>query len=90
MIQQSVKDLAKIVEYYSYEIADLKTLLFSIDACCRGLAGSKKIFDVNDLPSQQKNNKLKITNELKNETQEQRLQRHKRFFEGLKKSFVNK
>lgn len=90
MVQQAVKDFSTIVEYYSYEIADLKLLLFSIDACCRGLGGSKKIFDVNDLPSQQKNNKLKITNELKEETQEQRLQRHKRFFEGMKKSFVNK
>jgi hypothetical protein len=77
-------ELRDLFEYYSYEIADVKTILFDIDGCARGLAGAKKPFDINKLPSYKKANTVKVEEQRRTETEEQRLERHKRFFEGLK------
>lgn len=80
------KELSNLFEYYSYEIADVKTILFDIDGCTRGLCGSKRPFDLNNLPSQKKRNTVVVDDDIKQtETEEERLERHKRFFEGLKR-----
>lgn len=71
-------------EQLVYEVADIKSLMFDISCCTRGLCGVKQAFDYRELPSHKKN--IHIQNKV-DETEEQRLQRHKRFFEGLKASF---
>lgn len=86
-ISQEVID---VVNYFSYEIADLKTLLFDLDNGVRGLGGCKQAFKIDELPSVKKfnNEKNKILNEsLQNETPEERLKRHQEFFQNLKQSF---
>jgi len=52
----------------------------------RALGGCKKIFDINNLPSIKNRNKITLE-EVKNETEEERLERHKKFFSELKKTF---
>lgn len=59
-------------------------ILFDIDACTRGLCGSKKTFDIDLLPSIKKRKSENKLEENKEETEEERLERHERFFEGLK------
>jgi hypothetical protein len=80
-------------EYLSYEFADLKTILFDISSCVRGLGGVKQSFDPKELPSRARDKKLKAEleeKEIENETPEQRKERHRKFFEELKETFKNK
>lgn len=67
----------------AYQFADIKTLFMDIDCGVRGLGGCKQPFNYKSLPSYDKYNK---NNEIipENETEEERLIRHKRFFESLK------
>ena len=74
----------ELFNYFAYEIADLKYILLDINNACRGLGGCKKVFDVDSLQSV-KYNKEKINlDQVKEETEEQRLERHKKFFKDLK------
>lgn len=86
-IEQENKNKNDLIEFFSYGIADLKTLLLDIDNCCRGIGGSKKQFDYKKLPSMKTK---KIEEEIKEETPEQALERQKRFFEQLKTLCKNK
>ena len=77
-------------DYITYEFADIKTLLFDISSCARGIGGSKKTFNIKELPSNNRDRKLKEEAEQKaieNETPEERIERQRRFFEDLKITF---
>lgn len=67
---------------------DLKYILLDIDSCVRGIGGLKKTIDYKNLPS------IKAKNEdidpQREETPEERLERHKKFFDSLKKLAPNK
>lgn len=93
IFEKVYKDIIEIVQYFSFEIADLKMLLFDLDAGVRGLGGSKVAFNVKDLPSYKKSmdekNKLSLST-VENETPEERRERHRKFFEELKEAFKNK
>ena len=81
--EQEQKNYNQLIEYFGYQVADLKTLLYDISSCVRGIGGIKKSFDVKLLPSNKEEEKIIIeTNE--NETPEERLERHKKFFQSLK------
>lgn len=71
-------------EFLAYQLADIKSLLFDIDSACRGIGGVNKPFDYNKLPSNKKNNVQNYITATKEQTEEQRLERHRRFFAGLK------
>jgi hypothetical protein len=89
-ISNGFKETFKMFEYFTYEFADLKTILFDISSCIRGIGGVKKTFDPKELPSNNRDKKLKEEAELKaieNETPEQRKERHRKFFEELKEAF---
>ena len=73
-------------EQTQYGIADLKTLLFDISCCVRGIGGLKKPFNADDLPSSKAHRKINLEPENKTETEEERLERHKKFFAELKNS----
>lgn len=79
-----MKNKADTLEYMSYNFADVKTLLLDIDGGVRGLGGCKKPFDLKDLPSYEKYNKNNSFIAPENETEEERLARHRAFFESLK------
>lgn len=83
-------EIVELITYFSYEIADLKTLLFDVDGSVRGIGGCKQTFKVDELPSVKRakieKNKL-LTESNKDETPEEKLARHKAFFENLKSSF---
>lgn len=92
-IKKVTEDLVQIVNYFSYEVADLKTLLFDLDSGVRGLGGCKQSFKVEDLPSIKKSKEEKdklLLQGRENESNEEKLARHKAFFEELKKTFNNK
>jgi hypothetical protein len=92
-ISTGFKEVFKMFDYLTYDMADLKTILFDISSCVRGIGGAKKLFDPKELPSNNRDRKLKEEAELKaieNETPEQRKERHKKFFEELKDAFKNK
>jgi len=56
----------------------------------RGLGGIKKSFNVNDLPSEKHKRSVQIEHIRGTETKEERLKRHKEFFETLKALSKNK
>lgn len=80
MIETIINHTSKIIQYYSYEIADIKTILYDIDVCTRGLAGVKSCLKSSDLPSYEKN-KEKMVNEF--ESEEEKKRRHLEFFKNL-------
>jgi hypothetical protein len=89
-ISSGFKETFKMFEFLSYETADLKTLLFDISSCVRGIGGAKKTFNPKDLPSNGRDRKIKEEAEQKaieNETPEERRARQRRFFEELKRTF---
>lgn len=55
-----------------------------IDCGVRGLGGCKQPFNYKSLPSYDKYNKNDPSISYENETEEERLARHKKFFESLK------
>lgn len=73
-------------EYFAYETADLKNLLFDIDSACRGIGGVKQVFDYKSLPSSKKKQQEYIQVQPE-QSEAQRLQRHKRFFEQMKRAY---
>ena len=83
-IQKVVEYSNGLYEQLAYQIADIKSLMFDISCCTRGLCGVKQAFNYKDLPSQRKNN---IIEHKRDQTEEQRLQRHKRFFEQMKAAY---
>lgn len=90
VISSGFEQTFKMFEYLSYELADLKIILFDISSSVRGLGGVKKSFDPKELPSAARDRKTKAELEQKaieNETPEQKLERHKAFFEELRNSF---
>lgn len=70
-------------------MADVKYILLDIDAAVRALGGCKKVLNTDNLPSVRHKNKITLE-EVKNETEEERLERHKKFFSELKTMFSNK
>lgn len=86
LITNSYKEIFKMYEQTQYGIADLKTLLFDISCCVRGIGGLKKPFNADDLPSSKAHRKINLESENKTETEEERLERHKKFFAELKNS----
>lgn len=77
-------------EFLSYETADLKSLLFDISSSVRGIGGLKKTYNPKDLPSNSRDRKIREEAEQKaieNETPEERIERQRRFFEELKRTF---
>lgn len=93
VVTTGFKEMFNLFEHLFYETADLKTILFDISSCVRGLGGVKKSFDPKDLPSVQKDRKEQAEREAKereNETPEERLERQKKFFEMLRNTFNNK
>lgn len=89
-IKKISDEIIEVINYFSYEMADLKTLLFDLNGCVRGIGGSKQGFKVENLPSMKKANKEKnklLMEGKENETPEEKLARHKAFFESLKSSF---
>ena len=84
------KNLTELFTYFAYEIMDLKYILFDIDGCVRGLGGCKQPINYNNLPSiKAKHEDIEIDPQ-KEETEEERLERHKRFFASLKNMVQNK
>lgn len=71
-------------EQLVYEVADIKSLIYDISCCTRGLCGVKQAFNYKELPSHKKNIHIQVKVD---ETEEQRLQRHKRFFEQMKRAY---
>ena len=86
LITNSYKEIFKMYEQTQYGIADIKTLLFDISCCVRGIGGLKKPFNAEDLPSSKAHRKINLEPENKTETEEERLERHKKFFAELKNS----
>lgn len=89
IISTGFKEVSKMFDYLIYESADLKTLLFDISSSVRGIGGVKTTFNPKDLPSNNRDKKLK-EEEMKaveNETPEEREERHRKFFEELKAAF---
>ena len=89
ILTSTFKEFRNTFEYFAYEMADMKTLLYDLSSCTRGLSGVKTRFNINDLPSV-KNRKIENKEPDKNESEEEKRERHKRFFEELKQSFINK
>lgn len=56
----------------------------------RGLGGIRKSFNVNDLPSEKHKRTVQIEHIHGTETEEERLKRHREFFETLKALSKNK
>lgn len=75
--------------YFAYEIADLKYILIDIDGAIRGIGGSKQPLDINKLPSYAKNKQIQV-NKSHDETDEERLARHVKFFQQMKQAFKPK
>ena len=73
-------------EQLIYQIADIKALIYDISNSTRGVCGVKKPFNYKELPSYAKT-KQSEQKCIQNETEEQRLQRHRRFFEQMKKAY---
>ena len=89
-IKKISEEIVQLTTYFSYEIADLKTLLFDLDGSVRGIGGCKQTFKVDELPSVKRANIEKnrlLTESRKDETPEEKLARHKEFFKNLKSSF---
>lgn len=88
-----MEEVSKFAEYFMYETADLKTILFDVSASVRGIGGVKTILKPQDLPSFKRDKNLKDEMQaklLENETDADKKTRHKEFFEQLKNSFNNK
>lgn len=92
-VKKITTELIEVFNYFSYEMADLKALLFDLSCGVRGVCGSKQSFNINELPSmkmkKEKENKIEMSKR-EEETEEERLQRHIEFFKGLRKTFDNK
>ena len=86
--EQENKNYSDLFNYFAYEIMDLKYILLDLDACVRGLGGCKKTMDYKNLPSIKA--KKEDIDPQKEETPEERLERHKKFFASLKKLAKNK
>lgn len=83
-----MKQMQQIVECFVYQFADLKFILLNIESGVRGLGGVKQQFNLKNLPSVQRDKKQLIEQKQNQEqTEEMRLQRHKRFFEQMKKAY---
>jgi hypothetical protein len=93
LVEKLFKEGSDVITYFSYEIADLKTLLLDLGSSVRGIGGCKQGFNVDNLPSvkrcQAEKNKI-LNQSVENETETQKLERHKAFFENLKNSFKDK
>lgn len=72
------------------ELIDLKVLFFDVDGMVRGLGGIRKSFNVSDLPSEKHRRSVQIEHIRETETPEERLKRHREFFETLKALSKNK
>lgn len=80
--------MKQIVECFVYQFADLKFILLNIDCGVRGLGGVKQQLNIKNLPSVQRDKKQLIEQKQNQEqTEEMRLQRHRRFFEQMKKAY---
>ena len=91
LIQTSFKELSNMFEFFSYETADIKTLLYDITSSTRGIGGCKQTFNIENLPSFKKEKKKRLEQmkeSTETETYEQKLERHRKFFEELKQSFT--
>ena len=87
LIKKIFKEVSEAVNYFAYEAADIKAFLYDLSSSTRGLAGVKKGFDLKSLPSAVHYNKKKEEEAPRNETHEEKLERHRRFFKELKESF---
>lgn len=81
-----MKQLSQIVECFVYQCADLKYILLNLESGVRGIGGVKQVLNVKDLPSMKRHSKMEIQAKA-DQTEEQRLQRHKRFFESMKQAY---
>lgn len=90
LIKSSFQEFSNMFEFFAYESADIKTLLYDLSSSTRGIGGCKQSFSTESLPSYQrvKQKQLEEMKEsTKEETREEKLERHRKFFEELKKSF---
>lgn len=82
------KFIQELVEYFQYEIVDIKTLILDADGFIRGQGGVKHPFNPKDLPSYKHRHNIDQSIQvepLTGETDEERLKRHREFFETLKR-----
>ena len=86
LIEHLMKESSEVIKTFLYELADLKTMLLDLDSVARGIAGAKKPFDINSLPTMKRERTISGEPE-KKETEEERAKRHEKFFKELKDSF---
>jgi hypothetical protein len=63
MMETIINQSSKLIEYYTYELADIKFILFDISSSVRGIGGVKSCLKPSDLPSYEKH-KEKTINDL--------------------------
>lgn len=92
MYNELAKQVSNVITGFSLQLSDIETLLYDLSSSTRGIGGVKHAFKAEDLPSYKwkKQQSFKDFEEHKEETEEEKLQRHKAFFEELKKSFKGK
>lgn len=84
-----IKEFQSWIEFISAEIADIKLLTYDVSSCVRGIGGVKQSFNINNLASVKlsKEHKTLLIEPKKEETEEERLQRHREFFQSLRDSY---
>lgn len=87
MMETIINQSSKLIEYYTYELADIKFILFDISSSVRGIGGVKSCLKPSDLPSYEKH-KEKTINEI--ESKEEKEKRHLEFFKNLQALAKNK
>lgn len=86
LIEHLMKESTEVIKTFLYEFGDLKTILLDVNAVARGIAGAKKPFDINSLPTMKRERTISSESE-KEETEEEKAKRHEKFFQDLKDSF---
>lgn len=86
------KQLSDVITGFSLQLSDIETLIYDISSSSRGIGGVKHIFKVSDLPSSKwkKQQSFKDFEEVKEENEEEKLERHRKFFSELKNTFKGK
>jgi hypothetical protein len=92
LYNEIAKQVSNVLTGFSLQLSDIETLLFDISSSTRGIGGLKQAFKIDDLPSSKwkKQQSFKDFEEVKEETEEEKLERHRKFFSELKNTFKGK